>query len=278
LSKVSVIIPCYNHGRDIPEAVNSILDQTFQDFEIIIINDGSTNRYTNEILGNSIFPKTTIIDVLHGGVSKARNVGINNSNGEYILTLDADDSFESTYLEKAVSVLDNNDNVGIVTCGISYFGKEKGSAFPLGGGIENCLVISNACGNSLFRRRCWTIGGGYNENMKEGFEDWDLWLSITEKGWIVYTIPEVLFNYRRHSISRDTQANKQRLDLFTKIVANHKETYIKYLDVFVRENEKKYERLFNDLELIKRSKSYRLGETIIKPLRLIKNVLKNNYK
>ena len=67
-------------------------------------------------------------------------------------------------------------------------------------------------------------------------------------------------------------------NVITKIVGNHKETYIKYFDVFVRENEKKYERLFNDLELIKRSKSYRLGEIIIKPLRLIKNVLKNKYK
>ncbi len=93
MPKVSVIIPCYNHGKYIDEAVDSILNQTFKDFEIIIVNDGSTDELTNNKLKQYDKPKTFVINKENEGLSVARNTAIKRAVGEYILTLDADDSF-----------------------------------------------------------------------------------------------------------------------------------------------------------------------------------------
>lgn len=114
---VSVIIPCYNQGAFIKEAVDSVLAQTFQDFEIIIVNDGSSDAKTNEFLSNFTAPKTTVLSLAENqGPSVARNVAIKAAKGKYILPLDADDKIAPTYLEKAFNVLEQNISVGIVYC------------------------------------------------------------------------------------------------------------------------------------------------------------------
>ena len=151
MSKVSVVIPCYNHGQYIDEAVNSILKQTYQDFEIIIVNDGSTDPLTIEKLRAYHKPKTTVIHTENGGPSAARNTGIRTAIGEYILTLDADDWFEATFLAKAVAILDGKPEVGIVTCGIQYFGVDKGSYLPQGSTAKDFLTKTPALGSALFR-------------------------------------------------------------------------------------------------------------------------------
>ncbi len=122
MPKVSVIIPCYNHGKYIDEAVDSILNQTFKDFEIIIVNDGSTDELTNNKLKQYDKPKTFVINKENEGLSVARNTAIKRAVGEYILTLDADDTFEPSFLYRAVYVLDNKPEIGIVTCGLGLMG------------------------------------------------------------------------------------------------------------------------------------------------------------
>ncbi len=124
--KVSVIIPCFNDGKYIDEAVDSILAQTYQDFEIIIVNDGSTDEFTNNLLKNYKKPRTSVLCKTNGHLSSARNHGIKNSNAEYILPFDADDIFEPTYLEKAVDILDKNPEIGVVTCDIRLFENAQG--------------------------------------------------------------------------------------------------------------------------------------------------------
>ena len=113
-SLVSVVIIAYNCAKYICDAIDSVLAQTFQDFEIIIVNDGSTDQKTNDILRNLNKPKTRVIHTVNQGVCHARNTGIKESLGEYILPLDSDDKITEIYLEKAVKVLDENANVGIV--------------------------------------------------------------------------------------------------------------------------------------------------------------------
>ena len=116
MPKVSIIIPCYNYGQYIDEAVDSVLAQTFQDFEIIIVNDGSTDEFTNKKLENYNKPKTTVYFTKNQGVSAARNYAIEKSSGEYILPLDADDKIHSDYIKEAVDVLEANNEIGIVYC------------------------------------------------------------------------------------------------------------------------------------------------------------------
>lgn len=227
MPKVSIIIPCYNHGEYLDDAVGSVLNQTFKDLEIIIVNDGSTDEKTIEILKNFNKPNTKIINTTNQGLATARNTGIKNSSGKYILPLDADDMINQHYLEKAVNILENNENTGIVGPTTEFFGTQKGYfdipkyKFPdiLAG---NCLVCS-----CLFRRDDWEKVGGYNPNMIYGWEDWDFWLSIIELGRDVYQIDEVMFYYRKHDTSMITNLiDEKQNSMINQIIKNHIDLYL----------------------------------------------------
>jgi len=262
LSKVSVIIPCFNQGQYIDDAVNSILKQTYQDFEIIIVNDGSTEDLTINKLKIYDQPKTRVIHTPNLGLSAARNNGIKIGRGEYILVLDADDSFEPTFLDKAVSHLDKHPEIGVVTCGIHSFGEEEWTSFPTGGDVTAFFFKSNSCGNALFRKKCWEDAGGYDEHMKEGYEDWNFWLAVTKKGWKVYSIPELLFNYRTSKTSMVKESYKKNAELIRQLVSNHKEIFQEHIEDIIYKMVKAKE---TEIQVILDSKSYRLGRFILSP-------------
>ena len=197
MPKVSVIITCYNLGRYLEEAVNSVLNQTLLDFEIIIVNDGSTDNATNRTLAEYQKPKTIVYHTENQGLPAARNYGIQRSKGEFIVCLDADDKLHPEFLNRSAGVLNETDHqVGFVPTGIRRFGNSD-SVFippeysPFHLFVENLFVC--AC---MFRKKCWEVVGGYNENMRKGYEDWDFWLKLIETGYRWITIPEVLFYYR----------------------------------------------------------------------------------
>ena len=228
MPKVSVIIPCYNQGAFIKEAVDSVLAQTFQDFEIIIVNDGSSDAKTNEFLSNFTAPKTTVLSLAENqGPSVARNVAIKAAKGKYILPLDADDKIAPTYLEKAFNVLEQNISVGIVYCKANLFGIQTGEwdlkPYSLKEILNgNCIFVS-AC----FRKSDWEHVGGFNNNMIHSLEDWDFWLSLIEKGIEVYQIPETLFFYRKHFVSRTVNASGADKSSKCQIILNHLPLYIR---------------------------------------------------
>ena len=115
---ITVVIPCHNDGKFIDEAVDSVLCQTFQDFEIIIINDGSTDEFTNELLKTYSKPKTKVFTILNQGPSIARNIAIEKAKGRYILPLDADDRIFPNYLEKAFKIIEANSRWIVLSKGI----------------------------------------------------------------------------------------------------------------------------------------------------------------
>lgn len=225
--KVSIIIPCYNHGKFLNEAVDAVLNQTFQDFEIIIVNDGSTDEFTIDLLKNYSKPKTRVINTSNQGLASARNNGIKESKGKYILPLDADDKIANTFLEKTVKIIDSNSQIGIVGCKTKLFGFEnkeffKKYKFPdiL---INNCFVCT-----CLFRKSDWEKVGGYKLNMKFGWEDYDFWLSIINLGREVCQIEEPLFYYRQHKTSMRKKVDLEKeIYLYTKLFENNKDLYIK---------------------------------------------------
>jgi len=226
LPKVSVIIPCYNLGQYIDEAVDSVLAQTYRNFEIIIVNDGSTDEETINILRNYNKPKTKVIHTDNKGVSAARNTGITAATGLYILALDADDKIDNTYLEKATKILDKNENVGIVYCEAELFGKRTGKweipdyKFPW-------ILLRNLIFSvGVFRKKDWEITNGYNTNMIHGWEDYDFWLSIIELGREVVRIPELLYFYRQRPGSRDKLSRKQIIQCYSQIFRNHQQLYV----------------------------------------------------
>ena len=239
-SLVSVIIPCFNYGRFLNDAVNSILNQTYKNFEIIIINDGSTDKKTLEILQNfNNKPKTRVIHIPNQGVCVARNTGIKQAKGKYILPLDADDRVGETYLEKAVKILDINENIGIVSCKARFFGAKFWMDPLINKFNFPKILLQNTLGNSsVFRKSDWDKVNGYNENMKSGWEDYNFWLSIISLNKDVYFLPETLYFYRQHfklkSRNNSFDINTQK-NIYMQIINNNKKLYLDNID-FVFKN------------------------------------------
>lgn len=223
--EVSVIIPCYNYGEFVEETIDSCLASTFNNIEIIVINDGSTDEKTNHILKSLKKPKTRIIHQENSGLSASRNKGIALAKGKYIMTLDADDIIDPTVFEKAFPILEQKPEVGFVHFWLTYFGdfnkKEKTPTFNFYKLLFSNLITYNA----IFRKSAWEEVGGFNENMKEGNEDWDFWISLAEKGWIGHLIPEYLLNYRRHGYTMYYQSKEKHEKLVKQIQRNHPHLY-----------------------------------------------------
>jgi len=228
MPKVSIIIPCYNQGQYVDEAVDSVLAQTFQDFEIIIVNDGSIDDFTNEKLINYNKPKTIVIHTTNQGLSAARNNGIKASSGVYILPLDADDKIATTYLEKAVKKLDSKKRIGIVYCKAEYFGEKTGEWVLPDYNFYEFLNGNQIFCSGFFRRVDYNKSKGYNSNMIYGWEDWDFWLSLIENDIEVYRVPEVLFYYRiRANSMLRTMVYEEQLYLHNMRFINHIKLYAK---------------------------------------------------
>jgi len=238
---VSVIITCYNLGQYLDEAVDSVLSQTYQNFEVVIVDDGSTDAATQALLADYRRTKTRVIHARHGGVSAARNVAIASSNGPYLCALDADDRLEPTYFEKAVPVLDADPSVAFVSCWLRAFGAEEFEWKPQRCDLPALLWEDTVLTASLLRREAIAAVGGYDAQMPiQGAEDWDLWLTLVERGYRGTILPEVLFNYRRRPGSLSTIAwnGAGHLPLTAYRVAKHAETYQAHLlDVFLHQDE-----------------------------------------
>lgn len=228
---VSVIIPCYKQAHFLPDAVQSVVDQTYTNWECIIVNDGSpddTNRVADKLIKK--YPKKAIrlIEKDNGGLPDARNQGIRASKGIYWLPLDADDMILPAFLEKAVKVLQKHPEVGFVYSHIQHFGIKREIYYLPEFDPDTIVHADNtACVCSLVRRCVWDKIGGYNTMMKEGYEDWDFWVGCIEHGWKGYRIPEPLFKYclKRHSMLTD--ATQKREQLIARIVMNHPALYHK---------------------------------------------------
>lgn len=231
---VSVIIPCFNQGVFLDETVDSVLQQTFQDFEIIIVNDGSTDQFTAQLLRHYNRPKTTIITTDNQGLAAARNNGIDASNGKYILPLDADDRIGPGYLEEGVDYLESHPDVGIVYCRAELFGAAEGEWVLPEYSLKEMLHDNIIFCTAIFRRCDWRLTGGYDETFIHGWEDYDFWLSLVERGRKVYKLPSVHFYYRvsNNSMVRTCSRNN-KLDTFVKLYHKHNKLFDTHIDCWL---------------------------------------------
>lgn len=228
---ISVVIPCYNHGEFLLEAIDSVLNQTYQNFEIIIVNDGSTNTFTNELIETMDRPKTKTIITSNNGLSAARNIGIKNAKGDIIVNLDADDKYEKTFFEKGIKILKEKSNVGIVSSYMETFGYGKSRVinFFKSSDVKGFIgARNNAHACSIVRKICWKEVTGYDEQMKQGFEDWDFWLRITSNGWNAYVIEELLFKYRQHQTSMLKETQHNRVPIMKYLFEKNSHVFQKY--------------------------------------------------
>ncbi len=263
MPKVTVVIPCYNHGRFLDKAVDSILAQTFVDYEIFVVNDGSTDPVTIRKLENYNKPKTTVFTKKNEHLSSARNFGITRSKSEYIVTLDSDDYFAPTFLEKAIAVLKSEPSVGIVTSWCQTFGVVKRLVkHELKVGVKAFLSHNPCHASCLFRRKCWEEVGGYDETMRQGYEDWNFNIAVTKRGWFVHAIPEVLFHYRVGNVSMVTGSDRIRPELMGRLLKNHIELYREHVEEVVLEEERQIQVLEERLDATRGSLAHRVGRAM----------------
>lgn len=234
MPKVSVIIPCYNHGQYLDQAVNSILCQSLQDLEIIIVNDGSTDELTAIRCSQYKHEKITVITTENQGLSAARNSGIAQASGEYILPLDADDFIDSSYIEEAASILDKSPEVGIVYCRAILFGAVETEWLLPDYSVEQMLQDNIIFCTALYRKSDWALVGGYDPGMVYGWEDYDFWLALIKRGREVVRLDGRYFHYR---VSADsmvrTKENWQKVEMFKRIYNRHADFIGTHIDVWI---------------------------------------------
>ena len=270
---ISIIVPCYNQSQYMRETLDCLKKQTIEEWECIIVNDGSTDN-TLEIAKEYVKSDNhyVLVDKPNGGLADARNAGIKASHGKYILPLDSDDLIASTYAEKAVSYLEEHPETTLVYCKAKYFG-DRDEEWNLPEYDFDKLLFCNQIFCSCVYRRCdYDRTEGYNTNMKHGLEDWNFLLSLLNKESKVYRIPEILFFYRKHGVSMIANTNKHTKELYCRIVANHIDLYYPYLyHAIITQGEIEY--LRGELNGILNSNAYKLGNTLIKPFRWLKAIL-----
>jgi len=235
--KVSIIIPTYNYGRYIQKAIDSVLAQTFQDFEIIVVDDGSIDN-TREIIECQYKDKVRYFYQEHKGAPAARNRGIEESKGEYLVFLDADDYFLPENLEKKIKFLDTHPKYGWVYSD-GYFidettQKKERASVRLGynklgvkaGNILRELLIKPIIPTLavMIRKECLEKVGDFDERLP-CLQDYDLWIRVASLYSVGY-IDEPLYVkvLHRESISNRTdkeEGYKARLYLIEKIEANY---------------------------------------------------------
>lgn len=220
--KVSVVVTCWNLGAYLPETIRSIRAQTFTDYEICVVDDGSTDPVTMEVLGDlpSDIRRVTIDN---RGLPAARNIGLRATSGEYVCTVDADDILSPRLLEKSVQRLDASTTVAFVSHWLRAFGDESWEWCPERCDFPDLLDVNTVNGSALVRRSVVEAVGGWDVTMRDGGEDWEFWIRVVAAGYSGEIIPEVLFEYRRRadSMSRLKFAGDGHAAVYRSIIERH---------------------------------------------------------
>ena len=221
---VSVVVPCYRLASLLGECVASVVCQTYQKWEIIIVDDGSPDDCAG--VAQSLIaanPEREIRLVRQGneGVARARNRGVQESRGEYVLPLDADDLLDRRFLARTVEALQRDLMRQFAFTDFEEFGGANGVVRCKPFRPRAILARNRLAYCSLYRREVWATVGGYNPNMLSGYEDWDFWIGVAEHGLRGVHVPERLFRYRIRRGSRDAGAQRHDALLKARIVLNH---------------------------------------------------------
>ena len=200
---ISVVIPCYNPGPFVRETIQSVQCQTHTEWEVILVDDGSEDPSAVALLDkldSQKMPRVQFVRLEHAGLPKARNTGISEARGRYVVPLDYDDLLEPNMMEVCLRELQQHPEAGYAYFDWRVFGTKN---YVERAGKYNLyrLLNQNFMAHCIFLRRdAWEDVGGYDEWHHWAYEDWHLFLQLAEQGWHGHYIPRVLFNYRTHHI------------------------------------------------------------------------------
>ncbi|WP_238916670.1 glycosyltransferase [Clostridium sp. YIM B02555] len=229
---LSIIIPYYNLGEYLPETLENALSIDYDNYEIIIVNDGTNDENSIKVLDEIRVrsnPKIRIVDIQNGGLANARNVGAKEAKGEFIAFLDADDLISSDFYGKAIKMLNSYDNISFVYSWVRYFGGTRGvwptfnTEFPyfLGMNMLTAFVV--------VRKVDFIKYGSNRKEMEYGMEDYEGWVSMCENGCSGVSIPETLVQYRVRAESMSRQFNRDMvIYLLDKLSSSHPKLFEKH--------------------------------------------------
>jgi peptidoglycan/xylan/chitin deacetylase (PgdA/CDA1 family)/glycosyltransferase involved in cell wall biosynthesis len=215
--RIAVVVTCHDLGRTLDEALNSVLGQTRPAAEIIVVDNGSTDIYTRQILARLESRGTRVIEAGGRGASAARNAGARATMAEYLVWLDADDVFEPGYFAAAAARLDADPAIDFVSCAMRAFGEASYVWSPSSATFVDAIATGAVPhASTMIRRRAWEAAGGFDESLRS-FELLDFWATMFERSARGVVLQEPLLNYRvragsgyRQSIQTDTYRDRLR--------------------------------------------------------------------
>jgi glycosyltransferase involved in cell wall biosynthesis len=275
---VSVLVTCFNLGQYLEEAIDSVLAQTQNDLEILIVDDGSTDNDTRLLLDRFDRPRTTVFRTSNQGLARARNFLLARARGRYVSNLDADDRFHPEFLARTVAVLDQHPELTFVATHLRMFGDEQG-VWPRDSRCDVATLLSEdtVITPALVRRDAINAVGGFDEAMPhQGDEDWELWLRLVAAGYSGVILPDQLFDYRRRrgSMCDQCTSRETHLDLYAYLLQKHAAACSRHLlPVLLRKEERigelrrinvTLEAELQDLKRIRSSKTRQLANLRLK--------------
>jgi glycosyltransferase involved in cell wall biosynthesis len=227
---VSVVVPCFNGGRFLDRLMTSLDAQTFRDFEILIVDDGSNDDLTAYKLAE-LDGRAQVIHRPNGGASAARNTGAREARADILFMLDCDDTIEPDFLAATVSALQAAPaDVGMAVAHLKLVGAESGIIPGYFNRFD--LLFKNTLSSGLvLRKQSWSAVGGYDESMREGYEDWEFSLRLAEAGFCAVEVARPLYIYhvvgddQVSSISANVHAKRLYAKLWRQIRDRHPQSY-----------------------------------------------------
>lgn len=222
MSSISIIVPTYNQAEYLEDCLESAYNQTQPAHEIIVVNDGSTDG-TAEIAERYRFAQfpgiespVKVIHQVNKGLASARNTGIMNATGEFILPLDSDDMLKENAIERLTAAI-YTYNADIIAPSFEMFGLRDDKVILQGFTLEDLKVANRMGYFSLVRRSALLETGGYSPKMTWGFEDFHEWFDLFRRGKNIAVLQEILVRYRVRSNSMLTTANQHSDELMGQI-------------------------------------------------------------
>ena len=236
---LSFIIPCYNHGDFVEETVNSILQiEDRSKYEVIIVDDGSTDENCIRILGEQQKKGVKLIRQINSGLGKARNIAIEQSKGKYILPVDADNKLKPAYFFRSIEMFETDPQIGVVYSDVWFFGEKEFRRKMEPHSISHQFIQNKIDACAAFRKEVWEQVGGYQEQMI-GYQDWEFWAAVSSLNyWKFYHLRDIGFEYRKLAgsmVSHTKLFTEEILDYISarharNLRKQHKELFLKQLE------------------------------------------------
>ena len=272
---LSVIMPCYNQAQYIEEAIESVINQSYRNWELIIIDDGSTdNSFEIAEKYASGDQRIKCLSQPNGGPSKARNNGVKKSVGKYLMFFDSDDKLAPQYFDKGIDYMSSHPNCAVFYSRLKRFGKKNDELTIRFTSYQDHLCSSSLFPTCIIHRTDFERIGGFDEDMK-GYEDWEMFIRLLYHNDNVYQYPEIMFFYRWNMDegSVNLQAIRRSKEIMEYIYDKNRAIYDEYFGNPIHSiQQANY--LQQEMDKLLASRKYRIGSLMANPWRMIKKWFK----